>query len=100
LASWTLYASRLSKEMLLDGALLRTFRERVPAWVPDAEDGALESVHHPFLLIEVGLVRQVVERQDGRIPREYSPDERRAIEVVAARSSHPPAIGAEGRPLA
>jgi len=27
---------------VLDGALLGTFRERVPAWVPDAEDGTLE----------------------------------------------------------
>src|SRR5438093_9099112 len=71
---------------VLDGALLGTFRKRGTTGIPDAEDGTLEQMHHPFLLVEVSLVRQVVERQDGTILREHSPDERRAIEIVATRA--------------
>jgi len=56
LASWTLYASRLSNENVLESSLLGPLRERVATRIPNAQDGALKKVHHAFLLVQVCLV--------------------------------------------
>jgi hypothetical protein len=49
---------------VLNRTLLRSFWERMAAGVPYAEDRTLEEVHHSFLLVVIGLVGKVVERQN------------------------------------
>jgi hypothetical protein len=69
---------------VLDGSLLRTLGEGMPAWIADAEDGTFKEVHHALLLVQVSLVRQVVECEDRVVTREHRSDQRCTVEIVAA----------------
>jgi hypothetical protein len=49
---------------ILYGALLRTRWKCVPAWVSDGQNRAFVQMHHPLLLVLLGLISKVVECQD------------------------------------
>jgi len=62
-------------------------KEIVCARVANAEHDALVEVHHAFLLVLVGLIREVVKGQDRVVRREDGSHQRGAIQTGADQTS-------------